>query len=322
MAPLDFIASPLLEYLANGLVFSSIIVLGGIGLALVYSIVGFANFAHGDTMTIGAYTALVTLGVVGTGGATVLGLPVTFFVALLVAVVVAAVVAVVTEWVIYRPIDTDRLGLLIASIGVAFIYRAVLQIRFGTDFTRYGFEAQRPIELFLPYGIRITSHDVAIVLSATALVVGLHLLLQYTDFGRKMRAMADNPNLARVSGIRTRRIKYWTWVIGAGLAGASGVFLGVYNQLQPRMGFNILLVVFAAVILGGIGSVYGAMLGGVVIGMANQFMPALPRLGELVPLIPQSFGIPVGIEYANAVAFVIMVAVLLVRPSGIAGEAT
>ena len=87
MAPLDFIASPLLEYLANGLVFSSIIVLGGIGLALVYSIVGFANFAHGDTMTIGAYAALVTLGVVGTGGMTVLGLPVTFFVALLVAVV-------------------------------------------------------------------------------------------------------------------------------------------------------------------------------------------------------------------------------------------
>ena len=322
MAPLDFVASPLLEYLANGLVFSSIIVLGGIGLSLVYSIVGFANFAHGDTMTIGAYAALVTFGSVGTIGGSVLGLPLGFFLALLVGVAIAAVVAVVTEWVVYRPIDTDRIGLLITSIGVAFVYRAVIQIGFGADFTRYGIESLRPIELFRPYGIRLNLHDVAIVLSATVLVVGLHVLLQHTDFGRKMRAMADNPNLARVSGIRTRRIKYWTWVIGAGLAGAGGVFLGLYNQLSPRMGFSLLLVVFAAVILGGIGSVYGAMLGGVLIGMANQFMPALPRLGELFPLIPKSVGIPVGIEYANAVAFVIMVAVLLVRPSGIAGEAT
>jgi branched-chain amino acid transport system permease protein len=137
-----------------------------------------------------------------------------------------------------------------------------------------------------------------------------------------MRAMADNPDLARVSGIRIERIKLWTWIIGAGLAGSGGVFLGLYNQLSPRMGFNLLLLVFAAVILGGIGSVYGAMAGGLLIGMTNQFMPALPRLGELLPLLPREFGIPLGIEYANAVAFLIMVAVLLIRPNGIAGEDT
>jgi branched-chain amino acid transport system permease protein len=126
-----------------------------------------------------------------------------------------------------------------------------------------------------------------------------------------MRATADNPDLARISGIRTNRIKLWTWIIGAGLAGAGGVFLGLYNQLSPRMGFNILLVVFAAVILGGIGSVYGAMLGGFLIGMINQMTPLLTDVG-----------IPIGIEYANAIAFVIMVAVLLVRPNGIVGEVT
>jgi branched-chain amino acid transport system permease protein len=322
MAPLDFVASPLLEYLANGLVFSSIVVLGGIGLSLVYSIVGFANFAHGDTMTIGAYAALVTFGAVGPLSGGVLGLPLGFLLSLVAGIAVAAVAAVVTEWVVYRPIDTDRIGLLITSIGVAFVYRAVIQIGFGAGFTRYGIQALRPIEWLRPYGIRITLHGVAIVLSATVLVAGLHVLLQYTDFGRKMRAMADNPDLARISGIRTRRIKYWTWVIGAGLAGAAGVFLGLYNQLSPRMGFSVLLVVFAAVILGGIGSVYGAMLGGLLIGMANQFMPALPRLGELFPLVPDGVAVPVGIEYANAVAFVIMVAVLLVRPNGIAGEVT
>ena len=311
----------LAEHLANGLIFSSIIVLGSIGLSLVYSIADFANFAHGDTMTVGAYSAFVTFGAVGGLGGAVLGLPLGFFVALLAGIAIAAVVAVVTEKLVYEPLDVSSIGLLITSIGVAFVYRAALQMGFGADFTRYDIQPLRPIEWLIPYGIRITEHDVAIVISATVLVGGLHVLLQHSDLGRKMRATADNPDLARVSGIRTNRIKLWTWIIGAGLAGSGGVFLGLYNQLSPRMGFDLLLLVFAAVILGGIGSVYGAMLGGLLIGMINQLTPVLSDLGALLPLVPDGFGIPIGIEYANAIAFVIMVAVLLVRPNGIAGEA-
>ena len=309
-----------LGYVANGLVFSSIIVLGSIGLSLVYSIADFANFAHGDTMTVGAYAALVTFGAVGGLGGAVLGLPYGFFLALVVGVLAGAAIAVATERLIYEPLSVDSIGLLITSIGVAFVYRAVIQIGFGADFTRFEIGALRPIEWLIPYGIRVTRHDVAIVASAVVLVAGLHVLLQYTDLGRKMRAMADNPTLARVSGIRTRRIRYWTWVIGAGLAAAGGVFLGLFNQLSPRMGFNLLLVIFAAVILGGIGSVYGAMLGGFLIGMITRLTPLLSRLGEVLPLVPDGFGVPIGIEYANAIAFVIMVAVLLARPTGIAGE--
>jgi branched-chain amino acid transport system permease protein len=192
---------------------------------------------------------------------------------------------------------------------------------FGADFTRYDIQALRPIEALLPYGVRVTLHDVAIFGSAVVLVTGLHVLLQYTDLGRKMRAMADNPDLARVSGIRTDRVRLWTWVIGAGLAGAGGVFLGLFSRLAPRMGFDLLLIIFAAVILGGIGSVYGAMLGGFLIGMINQLTPILSDLGAILPLVPDAWGIPIGIEYANAIAFVIMVVVLLVRPNGIAGEA-
>jgi len=300
-----------LELVANGLIFSSILVLGSIGLSLIYSIANFANFAHGDTMTVGAYSALVTFGAVGGLGGSVLGLPYGFFVALLVGAAMAAVVAVVTEKVIYESLDIGSIGLLITSIGIAFIYRSVIQIGFGADFTRFDIGALRPIEWLVPYGIRVTEHDVAIVISAAILVGGLHVLLQYTDLGRKMRAMADNPDLARISGIRTKRITLVTWVIGAGLAGAGGVFLGLFNQLAPRMGFNLLLLIFAAVILGGIGSIYGAMLGGFLIGMISQLTPVL----EMV-------GIPIGIEYSNAIAFVIMVVVLLVRPTGIAGEAT
>jgi branched-chain amino acid transport system permease protein len=299
-----------LEYVANGLVFSSIIVLASIGLSLVYSIANFANFAHGDTMTVGAYASLVVFGLVGGLGGSVLGLPYGFFVALVVGIVVAAVVAVVTQKLVYEPLDIGSIGLLITSIGVAFVYRALIQLGFGADTEEYGIQVLRPIEALLPYGIRMTLHEVAIIVSAAILVAGLHALLQYTDLGRKMRAMADNPDLARVSGIRTDRVRLWTWVIGAGLAGAGGGFLGLYSQLSPRMGFNILLVVFAAVILGGIGSVYGAMLGGLLIGMIDQMTPLL---GDV--------GIPIGTEYSYAIAFVIMVAVLLVRPNGIAGEA-
>ena len=314
-----------LGYLANGLVFSSIIVLGSIGLSLVYSIADFANFAHGDTMTIGAYAALVTFGAVGGLGGAVLGLPYGFFVALAAGIAVAAVAAVATEKLVYEPLDTDSIGLLITSIGIAFVYRGVLQIGFGADFTRFDVRPLRPIASLLPYGVRVTLHDVAIVASAVVLVVGLHLLLQYTDLGRKMRAMADNPELARVSGIRTKRVKLWTWVIGAGLAGAGGVFLGLFNQLAPRMGFNLLLVIFAAVILGGIGSVYGAMAGGFLIGMINQLTPLFSDVVEALPIWPgwleAALESLISIEYANAIAFVIMVVVLLVRPNGIAGEA-
>jgi branched-chain amino acid transport system permease protein len=312
-----------LEFVANGLVYSSIIVLASIGLSLVYSIADFANFAHGDTMTVGAYTALVTFGAAGPVAGGVLGLPLGFFLALVAGVALAAVVAVGTHRLIYEPLDIDSIGLLITSIGVAFVYRAVIQLGFGTGTNEFAIPLQRPIEALLPFGVRMTVHDVAIVLSAVVLVAGLHVLLQYTDLGRKMRATADNPSLARVSGIRTRRVELWTWIIGAGLAGAGGVFLGLYQNVSPRMGFDILLVVFAAVILGGIGSVYGAMAGGFLIGMINQLMPLLPNFGREIPLVPESFGVPIGIEYANAVAFLIMVAVLLLRPSGIAGgEAT
>ncbi|EMA26126.1 MULTISPECIES: branched-chain amino acid ABC transporter permease [Haloarcula] len=302
----------ILQYLANGLVFSSIIILGSIGLSLVYSIADFANFAHGDTMTLGAYGALVAFGVFGGLGGTVLGLPIGFFIALAVGMALAAVVAVLTHILVYKPLDTDSIGLLITSIGVAFVYRAVLQASFGTDFLQYDIRRSGPIPVLLDtLDVAVTQRDVAIIVSAAVLVVALHLLLQRTTLGRKMRATADNPDLARVSGIRTDRVILVMWVVGSALAAAGGVFLALYSQLDPRIGFNILLVVFAAVILGGIGSVYGAMLGGLLIGMLHELTPLL---GDI--------GLPISNAYAPAVAFVIMVAVLLVRPRGIAGDMT
>lgn len=299
----------LVRHLADGVVYSSILVLASIGLSLIYSIAGFANFAHGDTMTVGAYAAFAAFGVIGGLGVTVLALPLGFFLALLIGAVVAIIVAIVTERLVYRPLDIGSIGLLITSIGVAFIYRGVIQAYFGADVQRYDIPTQTPIEALSVIGLQITRHDIAIVLSAVVLVVGLHVLLQQTDLGRKMRAMADNPDLARASGIRIKRVKIWTWVIGAGLAGIGGVYLALFDQLVPQMGFNLLLVIFAAVILGGIGSVYGAMIGSLVIGIVVQLTPLL-----------SIYGIPIGTEYDEALAFIVMVLVLLLRPRGIAGE--
>ena len=303
---------PILQYLANGIVFSSIIVLGSVGLSIIYGIADFANFAHGDTMTVGAYGALVAYGILGGVGGTLLGLPVGFYGALLVGMGLAAVVAVVTELVVYRPLNVDSITLLITSIGVAFVYRAVIQAIFGNTFRNYAIGHSGPIPVFQQVlGIAVIERGVVLVVGAVVLLVLLHHLLQYTTLGRKMRAMADNPDLARVSGIRTNRVLLVTWLIGAGLAGAGGVFLGLYSQITPRMGFDLLLIIFAAVILGGLGSVYGAMLGGFIIGIAHELTPLLSDIG-----------LPIGAEYASAVAFIIMVVVLFLRPTGIAGGET
>ncbi|ELK55494.1 MULTISPECIES: branched-chain amino acid ABC transporter permease [Haloferax] len=302
------------QYVANGVVFSSIIVLAAIGLSLVYSIADFANFAHGDLMTVGAFSALFSVGFFRPmlGDAGVFGLPLWFFLALAFGMGAAAVIAVLTNRVVYRPVkDSGSIGLLISSIGVALVYRALVFLSFGTEPERYGVSRQGPIPWVREtLGIAVTPRNLVVVALTVVLVTALHLTLTRTTLGRKMRATADNADLARVSGIRTGEVIFAMWLIGGALAAAGGVFLGLEELVRPRMGFDILLIVFAAVILGGIGSVYGAMLGGLVIGMVH----------ELVPLFYQWGIIPVRSRYAAAVAFVIMVAILLVRPSGIAGD--
>ncbi len=315
-----------LQLVVNGIVYSSVIVLGSIGLSLVYSIGNFANFAHGDTMAIGAFGALVVaigvndylLGpeavvsvsptIAAALETTVFSLPIWFFVALLVGMAAAAILVVVTEFLVYRPLDTGSIELLITSIGVALAYRALLILGFGSDPQTYGVGRSGRIDwVSESLGVAITPRDVVTVAITAILVVGLHLLLQYTTLGRKMRATADNADLARVSGIRTGEIILAMWVIGAVLAAAGGVFLGLDTLIRPRMGFEMLLLIFSAVILGGIGSVYGAMLGGFTIGMAFEMTAALPFVGT---------------QYNAAVAFIVMIVILLVRPTGILGDDT
>lgn len=296
------------QLFASGLVFSSIVILGSIGLALVYSVGDFPNFAHGDLMTVGAYTAVVVNVMLGLHLA----------VGVIVAMIVTALVALGTDRLIYRPLEGKPIELLITSIGVAFAYRALVLMGFGASAENYDVGGRGGIEWVRDiFGVTITPRQAAIILVTLACVTALHILLQHTTLGRMMRATAENKDLARVSGIRTQRVLAAMWLIGGALAGAGGVFLGLELAIRPRIGFSILLVLFAAVILGGIGSIYGAMLGGFVIGMAHEMAGMFGEIAGALPLLPEF-----GSEYGEVVAFVLMILILIVKPSGIMGGKT
>ncbi len=282
-------------YLIPGIVLGSIYALGAIGVSLIFGILRFAHFAHGDMMTLGAYVALPL----------VVGLGFTVYAALPVAMAGVVLMAILIDRLFYRPLrDRPTIIVLVASFGVALMLRAFIQFVWGPHSHVYEKGFRKPIVFD---GLRIAERHIWIVLLSIALVVALHLFLTRTKTGKAMRALSDDPDLARITGINTERIVAWTWVLGGCLAGAAGVFLGMDTQITTLIGWNMLLPVFAAAILGGIGKPYGAIAGGLVIGIAEE-LSAYPWVGTTPLLDP---------TYKSAVAFAIMVAMLLWRPSGL-----
>lgn len=277
-----------LQLTVYGVVLGSIVALGAIGLSLIYGILRFPHFAHGDLVTLGAYLALVLV--------TAMQLPV--LLALPVAAAGTALVAVAIDQVLYRRLrKVAPVILLIASVGVALILRSLVQLIWGPSNQVYATGISIPWRI---QGVAIQPDHLIIVGGSVVLVVALHLFLQKTRTGKAMRAMADNADLAQVTGIRVNSVVIWTWILGAVLAAAAGVFLGMDTRLHPVMGWRILLPVFAAAILGGIGKPYGAIVGGLVIGLAQEY--------STVILSP---------SYKPAVAFALMVMMLIVRPTGL-----
>lgn len=291
-----------------GLISGSIITLGAVGLSLTYGILNFANFAHGDIMTLGAFFALVCLTLMQalripatTFGALSFGLPMVL--ALMMAMVLTAGVAILIDRILFRRLrKSGRIVLLIASVGMAFGLRNVIQFIWGPLPQYYNAEIQLAREIPL-LGIRIKPDQIFIIGLAAFLVGMLHLFLQKTKTGKAMRATSDNIELARVSGINIDRVILYTWIIGAALAAAAGVLGGLENKfITPNSGWEMLLPIFAAVILGGIGSPYGAIAGGMIIGLSEEISTAF-----------------ISTAYKPAVPFVIMVAVLLIKPRGLFG---
>lgn len=299
----------MIELVVYGIILGSIIALGAVGLTLVYGILRFANFAHGDLMAIGAYLVLFVISwlfpALGLSGPPLS--PLSFgwpmLVGLVVAMPLTGVVALAIDRVLYRPMRLRRVSpviLAMASLAMALILRSLIYIVWGPDFLFYT-SALRPAWR-LPLGVRLKPDQVFILAVAAALVALLYLFLQKTRMGKAMRATADNPQLALITGIDTDRVITWTWLLGAALAAAAGVLYGIDAQLRPDMGWNFLLPLFAAVILGGIGNPFGALVGGLILGITQQVSTAY--------LLP---------TYKPAVAFLLMIVILLIRPRGIFG---
>ena len=298
------------ELIIYGIVFGSIISLGAVGLTLVFGIIRFANFAHGDLMSAGAYVALFMV----TGVLAWIGIPDTNFgplsfglrmlIAFPVAMVVVAAVAIGLDRILYRKLrqkQSSPVIMAMSSLGAAFIVRMLILILWGADSLFYRPGVLRPA-LYLPLEIKIRPDQIFIVGLVFGLIGALHVYLQKTKMGKAMRATADNMELALVSGIDTERIIIWTWGIGGALAAAGGILYGIDVQVHPYMGWNFLIPLFAATILGTIGNMYGALVGGLIIGVAQQVSTAF--------LMP---------TYKPAVAFIIMILILLIRPKGIYG---
>ncbi len=284
MTVLDFVNF----YLVPGLVLGSVYALGAIGVTLVFGVMRFAHLAHGDLATFGAFLAL---GVVwATGLDPWFGLPA--------AMLGTAAMAVGVDRLFYDHLRKRPLILtVIASLGVALMLRSLVQVSFGVDSMSYARGIVRPDDYF---GVRLRDRELWTLATTLGLVVALQLFLGRTRWGKAMRAMSDNPDLARLSGVDTRLVTALTWAIVGALAAAAGFFLGLNTELRSMMGWQILLPVFAAAILGGVGRVEGALLGGLIVGVAEECS---------VLLIPA--------QYKSALAFAILLAMLAARPTGL-----
>jgi branched-subunit amino acid ABC-type transport system permease component len=274
-----------------GLVTASVIAIGAVGLTLQFGITNFVNFAYGELLTLGAY--------VGYYCTVVLGL--NLFMAIVASLILTGLLAVVLNEVVFTPFIKTKARLfimLIVTIGVSLILQNGYQIAFGTNFYRYniGGNTSHNIGPFL-----LTTTQLLIIGLAALALGSLHVLLRYTKLGKSMRAMSDSAELAEASGLNTRMITRVAWFLSGGLAGVGGVALAlnVYT-VTPSLGNLFVFVLFAAVILGGIGNPVGAMLAALIIGVAMEVSGAY-----------------INSAYKTAVAFGILLIVLLVRPNGL-----
>ncbi len=283
-------------YLIPALTLGSIYALGAVGISMIFGILRFAHFAHGDVMTIGAYGTLTAVWFIP--------LPPLLLLPFGIGLAIASALAV--DYFFYKPLrKLPTIYTVISSFGVALIFRSLAQILWSAENQVFVRGVTAPIILFDTFRISAL-HAQAIVITAL-IAVALHLFLTRSRTGRSMRAVADDPELASVAGLDTENVIRWTWIIGASLAAIAGVFAGLDTDVHPNLGWNLLLPMFAATILGGIGKPMGAMAGGIIIGLAEE-ISTYNWIGEESLISP---------SYKTAVGFFIMVVLLIFRPQGL-----
>jgi branched-chain amino acid transport system permease protein len=297
-----------LQFIADGLLIGAMIGLGAIGVTLTYSILRFANFAHGEFISWGAYAALALTGAIGllVGQKIEPLAPFSFgwnvLLAGLLAMAMTGLLAIALDWALFRRLRNrgNVIVMVMASFGASMALRSLLEFAFSSRPAYFSRAIQFAIPLGL--GIRVTADQLAMLALTVLLVIAMHLVMTRTFIGRAMRAVSENPALAAVVGIDVDRVIRATWLIGGALACAAGIMAGITVQVRPYMGFELLLPLFSAAILGGIGSVPGAVIGGLIVGLGESAAVQI-----------------VGAEFRAAVAFLLLVAVLLVRPTGLFG---
>lgn len=279
----------------SGIHFGLIIALAALGLSLIFGTTGLTNFAHGELVTIGAVVAYFFNAAIG--------LPLIW--AALVAVIVGGLFGYLQDlgfWSWLRRRGTGLIAAMIISIGVALILRFLILYLLGGDTRRYTeYVIQTPLQIG---PLTVTPKSLITDAVAIVVLVAVSLALVFTRLGKATRAVADNPSLAAASGVAVNSIVRLVWAIGGGLAALAGVILGVEQGVQYQMGQEILLLIFSAVVLGGLGTAWGALLGSLIIGLFIQL---------------STLWIPGELKFVGAL--VILVAILLVRPQGLLGRA-
>ena len=291
------------QQLANGIAWGSIYALIALGYTMVYGILRLINFAHGDVYMVGAFAAYFLARALGVGTVTNAS-PLLAAAVLLGSMVICAALGMLIELLAYRPVRrSSRLTALITAIGVSLFLENAGIVFFGAD-PKFFPQVIAPRTIQLAEGVLVTNHQITVVLVSLVLMVALTLFIQKTRTGKAMRAVAFNRDAASLMGIHTDRIITITFALGSALAAAAGFLVGLTNpKIEPLMGIMPGIKAFVAAVLGGIGSIPGAMIGGLLMGISEYMVVGY-----------------ISSTYRDAIAFVILIIVLLLKPAGILGR--
>lgn len=302
---LEVFLSTLPQQIINGLTLGAVYALIALGYSMVYGVLRLLNFAHGDVYMVGAFIGYGVMMALMPEGAPII-LPALIIVLMMLAAMIGCgLLGVVIEQFAYRPLrNAPRIAPLISALGVSFFIQNAVQLTLTADFRSYETAKLIPLTLGLDIAnARISATRLLVIVAAVVLMIGLHFLVQKTRLGKAMRAVAIDREAAAMMGVNVDHVILFTFFVGSALAGAAGVLTGiVFTRVWHFMGFAAGLKGFTAAVLGGIGSIPGAMLGGFILGLAETFAVAF-----------------ISATYKDVVAFVVLILVLLVRPNGLLG---
>lgn len=304
---MDQFLAQLPQTIVNGLTLGSVYALIALGYSMVYGILKLLNFAHGDVYMIGAYIGYAVLIVLLPASGPLLPIPAIILLMFLFAMVGCSVLGVAIERFAYRPLrNAPRIAPLISALGVSFVLQNFIQLTVSPRPLSYGSGTLIPVDagITFPGDLRVHTARLLVVGVTLVLMVGLTYFIRNTKWGRAMRAVAMDIDAAAMMGVDVDRVILITFVIGSALAGVAGVLVGiVFFSIQHTMGFLAGLKGFTASVVGGIGSIPGAVAGGLLIGMAEAFA-----------------SVYISVTFKDAIAFLVLVVVLLIRPGGLFGR--